>query len=360
MRLLLPLALLMVALYACEAPLPDGAYVPNERPPPGGDDDYDAEVKLDGMVAPPIGGGTTSGPTGGGTTGGDAGVPGGTTGGGTTGGGTAGGGDAGTGLSEKAKRLEKLVGKYFMRMDMLSRARASSGPIEVRTTNRSSHLLAVELRRDGERLIGYERMCYQTFEHTCLESCSSLRTTMNPNVKIDFVKMPYAERYYSFDGTTLRSEPQSALFGFDSQTNKALPSAYTDARLWDPATGNSVREGLMLRLESTGSLVGVTCNVYTVQEFISSFTGSADAGDGSNLSLLNRSFVLSTSGVGKTLGASDNKCMPTGNEAAPEDLGQSVRFAQVQPNEFDEQSFWGCPAQSEWDKRLAPPAPPAR
>jgi hypothetical protein len=346
MRLFLSLALLFLALSACEAPLPDGAFFPDTSRPM--EIDYgDGAVVDAGMVAPPIGGmggaDAMSDPVGTGGTGGgpDGGV------GGRT--------DAGVALSELGQKLKKLEGNYFMRMDMLSQSMVKASVVQVETSNRISHLLVTKLVANGEQLSGHERMCYQTYQHGCDDGCSTLTTQMHPGVTKLFVDMGYIERQYSFAGSTLSTEPQQMLFGFEGKTNKSLPTSTSDARVWDPISGG-VHEGLLMKLVSTGGLAQVNCNVYTVQDFTSEFSGPAASG--ADFTLLNRSFELTTSGEAKTIGADRSTCQPSGSDnGTTTDKGQTVRFAKVEPSEFAESALFACPPASAWDRLAPPPLP---
>lgn len=352
MRLLVSFALVF-ALNACELPRPEGSYVPipSDAEMERGLIGEDAGSSDAGVVIPTIPGG---GPSGVGMPGGPGG---GSEGGGTPGGGMPGGGAGGTDagmLNPAAQRLKQLEGRYLMRMDMLSTASARvAGLIQVSVRNRVSHLVASQLYVEGEELKGTERLCYQTFEHVCTNGCTSLTTTMHPSVRTELIQLQ-VPRSYTVSGMKLTGASQTMLLGFDASKNASLPTQNSDSRVWDLVSGNP-REGMLLTIDTRSRLKNLMCQVYNVQGFVSRFEGQL-GGTSEAPSLENREFVLSTAGsTGETLGASNSDCAAD-DGATPSTVKESVRFVKV-TDQIDEQTFWSCPSQTEWDSRLKAPSP---
>lgn len=356
MKLHFLLALLFAALSACEPPLPDGAF----REDTGGGGGMPGGSPVDAgredvfLITPSMtGGGTENDAAVGLVGGGDAGVSGGVSG----MGGQTGGSDAGTGpLSEQAQRLQRLAGRYLMRMDMLSTVSVPQVTGPVKTSNRISHLSVVELARDGETIVANERLCHQTYQHRCLEnSCTSVTTTMSPRVVDQLLGVPLTKRVFTFKGNDFSTDMPTQYLGFDAKTNPALPTSNTDQRVWDTVSGGQ-REGLLLSLTARASLISISCDTYNVQSFAARFSGTALGSDGFP-SLLNKTFTLKTTTEATTLASNSRDCQPGKDNATSQVGNETVRFAAVAPEEFAGDLFWRCPDVSAWDKRLAAPAP---
>jgi hypothetical protein len=352
MRLQVSLALLLGALSACEPPLPPGAYDPPKHLTTGGAQGggfEDVRPDTGAPSAPPPG---TAGGAGHdasvGVGGGDGGATGGTP-----------GGDAGAPMSTEAQRLQKLAGLYLMRMDTFSTTNLMAGILgTIGTRDRISHLSAVEVRREGETLVAYERLCHQTFQHTCTtSSCKSLATTMSPAVINHLVAREYVTRKLSLSGNQLTADPTTVLIGYDAKgTDTSIPTTISDTRVWDTDSSRSGREGLLLNLRASVSFKNIDCNLYNVQTLTSSFEGPAGASDGSLSLVGSKGFTLTTDTKGETLGSSNTMdCDPNGQSAQITKRSELVRFAAVTLQELS--NLWDCPAKEEWDRRLPPAAP---
>jgi hypothetical protein len=296
-------------------------------------------------------------------TGGTGGTEGGGGVGGTSMGGGVGGGnvDAGVQLTPEQMALASLEGHYLMRMDMFSTTTVRALlNLNIATSNRISHLLATQLYVDTSgQLKGYERLCYQTFEHKCTQGCSSVTTRMDGRMTDFFTKMDYTQRSYVLSNGMLTGMSNTMPLGFDAKTDARLPTV-EDARVWDPAPGGK-REGLLLALSLASTLKNVNCDVYTTQIFVSKLATTKLAGSAAAPSLEGPQFKLDTQGSdGKTLGSNQTDCEDDGMGAAPVEGQQYVRFARIDLNSVGgEQAFWNCPEQSAWDNNamLRPPAP---
>lgn len=322
----------LLGLFGCDLPLPAGNYTPEDLDKMMGIGDAG---RGDAMVVLP--------PTPGGAQGGAGGTVGGTVGG--TAGGAAGGGEGG-GNPDDA-RLQALAGQYLMRMDMLSTASVQVLPaVRVGTRNRISYLLVTEIYVEAGQLKSNERLCHQLFAHTCTEGCSTLSTTTYPAVTDKLVEAPFSQRSYALTATDLTGNTLRMNLGFDASSNEALPTSSSDARVWDIVSGNGDREGMMARLDSKG-LFSVSCDVYSVQSFVSKITGKL-GGTSSAPTLVGQTFKLDTSGAdAKSLGASDSKCTDDGKNP-PTQGEQTVRFASA--SEIDRTALFSCPEPSAWEK----------
>ena len=353
-----PWVVLFLALAACELPRPEGTFMELEAAIPDSSIAPPLQRSDASVAAPPIAGGiggvaAMQGGTQGGNVGG-GGMPGGT----GDGGGAIGGNevDAGGPLTPEELALKKLEGRYLMRMDMLSTAKVTQ-VITLATRNRVSHLIATQLAVENGRLKGYERLCYQTFAHTCTQGCTTLSTTMHPVVTDSLVKMPYAERNYTVSSGMVTGLTSTMPLGFDATSNPTMPTV-TDNRVWDTIPGG-VREGLLLTLDLAAPLKNLRCDVYTVQNFVSQIGPSKLGGTG-DAPVLSGELKLATIGSdGTTLGSTSNDCKDDGGPP-PTTTNEYVRYAAVRADEFGglaSNDFWNCPPQTEWDKRLPPPPP---
>ena len=345
MRQQLSLALLFGALGACELALPDDAYYPDAAvgaPVFIGQDAGRSEDSMAVIPLRPVG--QADAATQPSTPGvGDAGM---------SSGGTTGGRDAGAvALDPQEQRLQALAGRYLMRMDMKSSTTVTALGISVRARNLISHLIVTDLYVEGKQLKANERLCYQTFLHACDQNCDTLTTVMSEAVVDELVKLQQA-RSYTVNGTQLSSAAQDLNVGFDASSNPSLPSAASDARVWDTIKGNNVKEGLLLTLDTRGRLKNLRCEVYNVQHFTSQLSG-AMGGTSDRPSLDGKSFKLTSTNNVVTLGSSNARdCQGDGNNSTTTKGEETVRFKAVSAEEFSENDFWGCPPAQEWSTRL--------
>lgn len=326
---------LMFALTACSVERPPGSYEPEQDDASDDDDETspferdDAGSRRDGRIPLPEAGKPRP----------DARVD-------------AGSAEDGGQLVEVKGPLDKLAGRYLMRLDLYSRV-TSTGTPSLSLNNRMSNLFVVDVRVEDDRLVATEMLCEQTYAHQCLSSsCKSWVTRVSPAVVDEFFTPDRAiERTYNLDEETgkLTGEKKTLSLGFDEQSGKtALPTQPSDTRVWKVGSGS----GVYTEFEASVSVpvVGtqtVRCQVSNVQRIETEFSAMLSQ-DEPTLEGVNIQVDISgtTANVIHATGTPSTQCTPAKlQEQAPEDETATLKFKR-----FDGD---GCPTAGEFDAELA-------
>jgi hypothetical protein len=232
---------------------------------------------------------------------------------------------------------EALAGRYLMRMDMYSTLNTTSTP-RISLSNRVSNLFMLELAFDGERLVGTEYLCDQTYAHRCLSGCRDWSTKVDQSVRQSyFAGERSIEREYTFDKASqkLTAAEKAIALGYDEgEGQNTVPSDVSDPRLWKAAAG----PGIYTSFNAVAAIT-VSCQVSTVQSFTTSFSGTLS---GNPVSLDGKEFPFTAKTMGGVIG------QPTGT---PRTQCTRERF-EMQPNPQGEKfvvrfkafAGEGCPA----------------
>ncbi len=249
------------------------------------------------------------------------------------------------GLSAEERALLALTGRYVLRADMHSKVEVDQGFARLELENTAANWSVAEISLDpvSSALQMVERLCYQRYEHRCIQGCSTWMTDVDARVTPFF---PYVKRTLDVEGSSFESKSVAQALGFDGSPSD-LPTEEGDARVWNVSGDLGVREGVLTHIVAEGTPVGtVDCLVYTVQRFASSFAGSLKG-----KSLDQAQAALDTEGTdARRLGASGpsaSTCESDSGGALPGKQRNSVRFGSIPMKRFSEEEFWSCPRLSE-------------
>lgn len=252
------------------------------------------------------------------------------------------------GLSAEERALLPLTGRYALRADMHSKIRVAQLFARLELDNTATNLSVAEISLDKESgtLQMVERLCYQRYEHDCIQGCSRWTTDVDARVTPFF---PYVTRTLEVDGSRFESKSVAQALGFDGSPSD-LPSEDGDARVWNVSGDVLVREGVLTRIVAEGTPVGtVDCTVYTVQRFSSSFAGLLK---GKQLDQVRA--ALDTEGTdARRLGASGpsaSTCESDSGGALPGKRPNTLAFARIPMERFSDEAFWSCPSLSELEQ----------
>lgn len=176
-----------------------------------------------------------------------------------------------------------LQGRYLMRIDLYSRASASSAGSTLTLDNRVSNILVTTLSlQDDGTLASHETLCNQTYASQCVSSCSNWVTEVDPELPKKCVGS-VVDRAITVDASgKLQAAPAVMPIGFvEDPSKKALPVDPTDPRVWILGDPSQNRYGVNTRLTATlGKPPLLTekldCVVSSVQRFSTVFSGQLD------------------------------------------------------------------------------------
>jgi hypothetical protein len=343
--LLVRLGLAHALVAGCEVPRPDGAFLPEPPEEAGAAPDTDfgdagADYVPPSDAGDPFGGFDT------GVVAPDAGT-------------------GGPGTDPALLRLTALAGRYLMRMDMFSTGVIEAGVTSTLPT-RVSYLYLTELQVRGDQLVAVERLCHETFAHSCTPSCS-----MNTKEVVSSAQRLWSTRItrtYTLSGTTLAGRRATYTIGYDGAPEDDAPGSVADARVWDVVAGGD-REGFQVygEFQTRAVVVPVTanCTAKTSQRLVTAFGGKLAGTDsapqlyGSSLRFELDATDTRTGDLGST-GSKD--CPAAGGVSTPDFTKAYVRFAPATDGRVPQgDAFFSgaCPTDTTlWDvAALTPDAP---
>lgn len=346
--------LLSVALAACEAARPDGAYRVEEvdaSAPPAENigRKRDAEVEGDEPSDDGLGDdGPVDDPT----------------------------LDAGGTVVDPMRPYAALEGVYLMRIDMYSTVKATGGTSTVSVSNRVSNLILAKFAPTSDgRLVASEQLCHQTFHHACTSGCPqtdswkttldeaffSLKTTPFANVKL--------EREYVLMGDRLQAKEGTVTLGFTAENpsrSTELPSDLSDPSLWQLGVGTNrvgVRAVLQAAVNSPLGPQDMVCSVVTVSRFTSSFVVPGVVASDKH-ALVDKVIALNTDGSKAiTLAAQYNQGTDRSLQTycSVAELDKQTALDEVQTVRFQRTSKIVCPTpeafEADFKGDFSPPSP---
>jgi hypothetical protein len=262
-------------------------------------------------------------------------------------------------------RLTALAGRYLMRMDMFSTGVIEAGVTSTLPT-RVSYLYLTELQVRGDQLVAAERLCHETFAHSCSPNCS-----MNTKEVVSSAQRLWSTRItrnYTLSGATFAGQRATYAIGYDGAPEDDVPGSASDARVWDVVAGGD-REGFQVygEFQTRAVVIPVTanCTAKTTQRLVTAFSGKLAGTDSAPL-LYGTSLrfeIDATDTRTGDLGSTGSKDCPAGGGASTPDFTKAyVRFAPATDRRVPQgDAFFSgaCPTDTTlWDgAMLSPDAP---
>jgi hypothetical protein len=245
-----------------------------------------------------------------------------------------------------------LTGRYLMRADMYNVGTVKQVGVSLKVANAVTYFSVAQVDFDvvSKAFQMTERLCYQQFQHECVDGCDSWTSQVDARATPLF---PYVKRPLTLANNELKGATVSAALGFVGDVD-VLPQSAMDARVWDLGGGADIHEGVLTSIEATGlAPLGndISCVVYTVQRFTSSFNAKLVSG---KLHGVTTDFPTAGSEAVRVGSAGKNasSCKSQTGDVLPGAKQDSLRFHGVPNGAYDNDRFWACPVIKDFSDAL--------